>query len=181
MVPARLHVTFIEFGAIALREALAKLGVDERVISLPDDLGFGPLEPFSVEARAAFEHQAFGTKVDPEWNALIQAFWDDVAQPDAEAIVWLSRWHVQELAGCMELLSRCNEPPIVIDIADTMFMHRKPYPSASRGLPMLSADQFIEHRLLEHATRLPDKTFETYRARWATLRQENAPLLRCSS
>jgi hypothetical protein len=46
-----LHVAFTDTGAADLREALKTSGRDDAVVSLADNLSFGPIDPVDPEAR----------------------------------------------------------------------------------------------------------------------------------
>src|SRR5262245_57134525 len=118
-VKPRLHVAFGRSETGDLEQALASVGSDERVICEPDDLGYGPIHPFSTELRAAFEIKTFGDRFDTfDAGPLVEQFWRAASEVDVLPVAWLSRRCVREYAGFLEFLSRRDEPPLVVDIAE---------------------------------------------------------------
>ncbi len=62
-----VHVTCSASAAATLREALPLLGSTERVISLPDSLSVGPIDPPDPRARQVWSKSTLGNviEVDP--------------------------------------------------------------------------------------------------------------------
>lgn len=168
---SRVHITFSGNAGLVVRQTLNTLAISDRVVALPDDLGFGPIDPLSVDSRAEFERTELGGHVDVARLDQVGTFWDTAAERDTEHVVWLSRRCVRELAGCMEWLSRCEEPPLalVIDGIDEL----KPAPLS---IGSCDPDRLVKARILDRVARMEQSRFQTDRARWALLKQQNAPL-----
>lgn len=179
MVPSmtpRVHVAFSVSAGQVVAMALAKMGSDERVISLEDDLGYGPIEPYDVDARADFQRAAFMFEPSLDDRARVRAFWDQVTAPDVEHVLWMSRRCVRELTGYMEWLSRCTTPPLVLDIATVDVGPPHPRYGAARSVGELNPERLAECRALGHVTRLLATTFEADRRTWTEQKRRNAAL-----
>ena len=50
-----LHVTFSASARVSLAQAFERLGRPDEVLPLVDDLGYGPIEPGTLEQRDVFE------------------------------------------------------------------------------------------------------------------------------
>lgn len=113
MTPA-LHITFTDAGADALSEALRLAGRADRVISLPDDLSFGPVAPADPGRRTAWARaQGFGD--GPAADA--DAFWREALADAPTKVVWTNRRVAREYAGFLEWLSRNGAAPFgLIDL-----------------------------------------------------------------
>lgn len=173
---SRVHVAFSVHAGQIIKLALANMGVDEPVISLEDDLGYGPIEPPDVDLRASFERDAFVYEVPFERRASVREFWDQVSAPDVEPVLWMSRRCVRELTGCMEWLSRCDAPPLVLDIATIDFGPRAPRLSAANTVGVLDPDDLAAYRALGYVRRMSTAAFDADRSAWSVLKSQNAPL-----
>jgi hypothetical protein len=175
----RLHIAFGQSAAGSLKQALAKLGRDEQVICEADDLGYGPINPYSTALRAEFYGEVLGYRgyVDEVFQReLVDAFWKEATASKAEPVAWLSRRCVREYAGFLEYISRRDEPPLVVDVADIEFLGRDglPQPSASTSLGCVSAEQMISHDLFGTAKPMSSSEFRDARTTWQKLKAENA-------
>jgi Protein of unknown function/Domain of unknown function (DUF1835) len=197
-----LHIVFSDSGATALRKALRSEGRDDRVISLLDDLSFGPINPPDADMRKTWVEQEFGFAGWPDtpegpwpwaetefgdvsWEELgstARKFWDEAQSSQYRKIAWLSRRSAKEYAGFLEWLWRMGDAPCeVIDVTDTMTAQRyrtkppgPPIPAA--GLAKLLPDEIQEKKLFDRAEVLPPAAQAHYRDQWRQLREENAPL-----
>ena len=129
-----VHVAFGHSAAKSLRDALKSLGRDERVAMYPDDLGYGPINPSSVEARAEFWGEVMLFEDNPTIGEQTNAFWADVATDSANQVAWLSRLSVREYAAFHEYVSRRDSAPLPSWTLRTFCSRvRRSRPSASRS------------------------------------------------
>jgi hypothetical protein len=173
-----LHIAFGHSAALSLKQALAQLGRQERVICEPDDLGYGPISSHSAALRAEFFFEGLGYEDDPTFIDEIDAFWTEATTSTATAVAWLSRRCVREYAGFLEFVSRRNEPLLVVDVAKVQLTGRDGIaaPDISMSMGYVSPEMMIENKLLERATPISDAELERERARWTKLKDENADL-----
>jgi hypothetical protein len=173
-----IHVAFGRSAAGSLSQALQLLGRDERVICEPDDLSYGPIDPHDLVRRAEFYGDELGYEADLSLPLLIAAFWHEATTTTSTPVAWLSRRCAREYAGFLEFLSRRDEPPLVVDVAGVAFVGRDgaPSPHTSNAVGYVRADQLIAHGLFDAAPRISDVEFQRERARWQTLKRENAAL-----
>jgi hypothetical protein len=176
-----IHIMFGEAGATELREALWKLGRDDRVLDQPDDLAFGPIAPADPVIRANWVANTLG---DPKWRDIVphvERFWAAL-HGDERHVVWFSRRVTRDYAGFLEYLSRIGDRPCdVVDLTEIIVPVRG-VDSAIVGsrraitVGLLEAYQFLDANLFAQAVPLTDETRGRYRAEWDELRNENAPL-----
>ncbi len=86
-----LHVVFTPSGAGALRDALAAEGRDDRVVSLFDNLSFGPIDSPDGSTRPAWVEEQLGYTGWDEVLAESEPFWRESLSPGPRKIVWMSR------------------------------------------------------------------------------------------
>ncbi len=168
-----LHVVFHMSGAFSLRDALKEAGRDERVVGLPDDLSFGPIDPPSPEARAEW----CGEELGWEWGDVVaeaEAFWAAVLSPDIRPIAWFSRRSAHEYCGFLELVRCLGETACtVVDVTNV----KMPGGSAPYcGFSQMHPRRIVEAGLLDQARILTSGEIMAYRETGARLREENAPL-----
>jgi hypothetical protein len=177
-----LHVVFNMSAAASLRQALAQLGRDERVIGFPDDLSFGPIDPPSTALRAAWAEQELGIT---EWGdgAAENAFWADVMSRASLPVAWVSRRCTGEYSGFLEFLQRIGDAPFrVVDLTDVLFARsggQPPSPAFAFGI--VTPRQMIEAGLIEQQKDLAAAELDAYHSKWRHLKAENAPLRIVSS
>lgn len=173
----RVHICFNGSAGGSLLRALSLLGRTERVLSDADDLACGPIDPLSPEQRAEFASDVLGCD-DPElWTEQTREFWTTASRTDVTWVAWLSRRCAGELAGLMELLSRQDASPLVVDIADIEIMRGgQRSHHASRSAGAVSAEEMIAYGMFDRAAPLSEAQSAAYRDTWARLKRENAPL-----
>jgi hypothetical protein len=91
MAKTVFHVAFTPAGAENLRDALRNAGRDDRVIGLPDDLRFGPIDGDDSSLRPKWIKNELGV---PGWSdvaAESEWFWQQALSPDHPMVAWLSR------------------------------------------------------------------------------------------
>lgn len=172
-----LHVTFGHSAAKSLRDALKSLGRDEHVAMYPDDLGYGPINPPSIEARGEFWGDVMLFENNPEVGEQTNKFWADVATNSANQVAWFSHLSVHEYAALHEYASRRDSPPLFVDVADVAFVTSDGTASPmSECFAFISAGTFARANLLSRVRRMTDEAFDLTRQRWAKLKREDARL-----
>jgi hypothetical protein len=193
-MPPILHVVFTEFGAANLRQALSASGRDDVVISLADNLSFGPIDPADPEARRKWVEEELGFTGWPPtpehdghgaWKDVatkVRTFWDQSLLPRQRTIAWITRRSAMEYAGFLEWLWRLGDAPCeVVDLTEVRVL-RHPSPGPTRlpvlavSVDMLSPDQIRENNLWDLGGPLQTTERSRYRDLWQLLRTENAPL-----
>lgn len=176
------HIIFGEAGAIELRDALRRIGRDDRVLDYPDDLSFGPIVPGDPEPRAKWVAETLG---DAAWHdivAPVDAFWASALGNEDRHFVWFSRRVTRDYAGFLEYLWRIGDRPCeVVDLTDVIVPVRGPdstIVSSRRAITVdfLEAYQFLDANLFAQAVPLADEDRRRHRTHWDDLRQDNAPV-----
>jgi len=177
-----LHVVFSDFGAGILRDALEAAGRPDPVITFPDGLASGPIDPPSPAARARWMTDRLGF-APSEWAWLpagVARFWRRASAPAGRRVVWTSSRTADQHAAFLHWVDRMDERPYeVIDLADLEVTHRSDDGRTWRG-PAMALEMLDPHviaaeavweraRSLSHAERLG------HAQRWRRLRTENAP------
>jgi hypothetical protein len=164
--PARIHVTFSAAARLSLMQAFERLGLKEEVLALVDDLGYGPIEPGTLEQRDAWIDEELGIEADP-WRAeKIPSFWERVTTSPAPLVAWLSTRCADEHCGLLELLHRVRETPVsVVDAAEI-----------AEDFAVVRSDVIVDRKLIERIAPVTDADRARHAADWARLRGENAPL-----
>ncbi len=166
-------------AAGSLRLALRTLGRRERVLSLTDDLSFGPINPPDPRHRMRWCAEELGFDDDPEVSSYIDEFWATVTTlpADTELVAWMSRRSVMEYCGFLELISRV-ETLSVIDIADIELVGQDgaTRPDLSQHFGVVHDEQIVSNHLIERASRVSAEARATYRLEWQRVREENAAL-----
>jgi hypothetical protein len=172
-----LHAVFGMCAAASLRQALAQLGRDERVIGFPDDLSCGPINPPSAELRAAWVEEELGTDWD-DVSEMAEQFWAEATSPSVLPTAWVSRRCAQEYTAFLEFLERIDDAAFrVVDLTDVEFAwsSRRP-PSPAFAFGIVTPKQMIEAGLIERQRELSGAELRARRATWRHLKSENAPL-----
>jgi hypothetical protein len=189
---ATLHIVFHLSAALGLRKALAEVGREETVISFPDDLAYGPIDPPDPELRNAWVEEQLEYEATQELAAETQAFWTAALGPprSTRRVAWVSRRVASEYAGFLEVLWRLEEallPCDLVDLTDFRIPAGKagvdqdgralsPPMRLAMSLPLLPAFRILEARLFDRAEPLSPDRLDGYREMWRRLRAENAPL-----
>ena len=180
---ALLHVVFGMSAAGSLKQAIAMAGRDERVIGLPDDLSFGPVNPPDPVVRAAWVDRAliFETESVGQWAVGIEPFWGEAVTWQGPSVAWVCRHSASEYAGFLEWVWRQGEHEChVIDVTG-LVIQVQPRGEASRSVKIGSFGQvhpkhIVDQCLWDRKRPLTVDERRDYRAEWARLRAENAPL-----
>ena len=113
-----LHIVFSDSAIGLLRRALLKLGRDDAIVSLPDNLAIGPIDPPDPLVRVAWLERHLGeSPADLELlPGSMDAAWQAALSAPGRRLVWMSRRVTQEYAGCLEWVWRAGEG--AYDVAD---------------------------------------------------------------
>jgi Protein of unknown function/Domain of unknown function (DUF1835) len=194
MMSPILHVVFTETGAADLREALKTSGRDDAVVSLADNLSFGPIDPADPEARRTWVEKELGFTGWPStpeqdgdngWEDIsvrAHAFWNESLSPRHRKIAWISCLSAMEYAGFLEWLWRLGDAPCeVIDLSDVKISYRREHgpprrPLLAMSLGMLDHNTIGNNDLWDLAEPLQMSARGRYLDLWRQLRSENAPL-----
>lgn len=174
------HIVFTPSGAGTLRQALQAAGRDDDVVSLFDDLSFGPIDTLDPFERARWVAEELGWDDWEEVSA--RAFWNEALSPVHRKVVWVSRRSAMEFAGFLAWLFRLGDARCeIVDMTDEKVSrrveHGPPWPPAlAVSLAGIFPDEVVDSRLLERSRELQHAERERYQALWTTLRSENAPL-----
>jgi hypothetical protein len=177
------HILFSETAARSLTEALQIVECEDRVIYLPDDLSFGPINPPDPVVREDWMHRELGFDLtDEEWPIdQVEAFWDEALVTSARRVIWVSKLSAPEYGGFLEFVWRLGDAPcdiITFDRQEIVYRGRDGFLRRNQVLVLgeLAPEHFTETRYWEHAVPLDAVAREHFRANWARLRCENAPL-----
>ena len=175
----RLHITFTYSAAHSLKLALKRLGIDEEVLPLGDDLSIGPIEPGDAEQRLAWEDAELGSEQVIADEPATAEFWKRVSARLGTLVAWMSSRCGVEVCGFHALVSRLPSASIdVIDVADVAFRNAdgEPAPFFGQSFSIVSDDRIVEHKLIDLAISLDDVSGASIRARWKRLGEEGAAL-----
>jgi Protein of unknown function/Domain of unknown function (DUF1835) len=104
-----VHFLFSPSGAGSLRHALSQNGPSSEVLTLFDDLSFGPLNP---ERRAEWWRENFYDEDEDDHEDKISRlearFWTMASSVEVEPIVWLNRIAPQEQTGLLSFIANTH-------------------------------------------------------------------------
>ena len=178
-----LHIVFSDTVAGSLTEALRQVGRNDCVISLPDDLSFGPINPPDPATRRKWVRQHLSPDLrESEWPVKqTNKFWKAALAASARRIVWVSKRAAHEYAGYLEFVWRLGDAPCeVFEFAGDQVTYCRPDGGTTGWrticLGELPPQHFVEKRYWESARPIDGARRARDRANWARLRQEDAPL-----
>lgn len=161
-----------------MRQALARAGRSDRVVSSFDDLSFGPINPPDAEFRTSWVQEELGCA---DWDDVVAGsipLWNE-ALSRGRKIAWMSRRTAQEFAGFLEWVWHLGDEPCeVVDLTDvTVIGHGHPAkpPRLAISLALLSPTQILDNGLIDRAAPLASADRKRYQDIWRQLRAENAP------
>jgi len=171
-----LHVVFNMSAAGGVRQALSRVGRNERVLGFPDDLSFGPINPPSARSRQSWVENELGYDFD-EVVQMADQFWVEAMSPGALPIAWVSRHNAAEYSAFLEFVWRQGDSPFgVVDFTGIEYADKGAPLIAARSLGLVPPDQIVEARLFDQQKALRPSEIGAFRDVWRRLRQENAPL-----
>jgi len=174
------HVLFTPSGVGTLRQALKAAGRNDDVVSLFDNLSFGPIDTLDPVERARWAAEELRWD---DWEEVSgRAFWSGALSPDYRKIVWMSRRSAMEFAGFLAWLWRLQDASCdIVDLTELKVNrpseHGPPLPPrlvVSTGL--VFPGEITDNRLFDQSRALTPPEREGYRSLWAKLVLENAPL-----
>jgi hypothetical protein len=170
----RLHIVFGDSAAGTLKQVLHGVRSADSVISLGDDLSWGPIGRDNLETRIGYFDQY--CPIPDGWAWLAQAhedFANAAGGPWDERLIWLGSGSARELAGYLFYLDRfAHFPAEVVRPDDYLLPHPRFGPAGSIGV--LNASDLAD--VLKHAPRKPVSDDEQLRGRWDELLAEGAEL-----
>jgi hypothetical protein len=183
MTEPTLHVVFSDSAAGLLRRALRSAERTEQVLSFPDNLSFGPINPPDCQIRIEWMKQYLGcSSHDWDWlRAATSEFWSSALSASERLTVWTSRRTTLEYSGFLEWVCRCDDRIYtVVDLTNAVTESRRPDGTLGQdqvvSLALLNPDQVQILSFLDRAAPLPAVARDDYRQMWDQLRAENAPL-----
>ena len=178
--PRRLHVTFTYSAAASLKLALKRLGLEEEVLPLGDNLSIGPIEPGDATQRLEWEDAELGIEHAIADEPATAEFWKRVAAWPGTLVAWMSSRCGLELCGFHALVSRLPSASIhVIDVANVAFRQVDGATApgvVGQSFSIVSDDRIVEHNLIDLAIPLDDVARASIRTRWKRLGEEGAAL-----
>jgi uncharacterized protein DUF3658/uncharacterized protein DUF1835 len=173
-----IHVVFTMSAAASIRQAFEQIGRRERVIGLPDNLGFGPIDAPNGVSRQEWVGHWLGY----DWDEVVQMtalFWAEATSRETFPVAWMSRGDAGEYAGFLEFIWRMAGAPFrVVDATgvEVAQSHGRPGSLVASCLSLLNPTQIVEARLHDQQRALPSEEIAGYREKWRKLRAENAPI-----
>ena len=101
-----LHIVPGDSAAGSLRHALKKVGREDEVVALRDDLSCGPIASMEPAERADWWAQFYDWS---ESEALVRTFWERVENTDERLVVWYGRQSARELAFLLAWSDRLEQ------------------------------------------------------------------------
>jgi hypothetical protein len=144
-----VHFVFSPSGAGGLRRALSQCGPSPEVVTLFDDLSFGPLDP---ERRAQWWQASFSNEDDDGeglegeiWRRRSR-FWEVALSPDVAPVVWINRLSAQERTGLLSFVANTHGRPFkLIDVTDVLIQQ----PSGGQPATAVTIAQLLPHSFIE--------------------------------
>ncbi len=175
-----VHVAFGEAAAGGISEALELVGRHERVLGLPDDLSFGPIDPPNLDLRRTWAKSVLHHDYDQyQWlRGAAETFWTDATADQASPVVWVCRTYAAEQAGFLEFIWRMGGRGFdIVDATDVEVPSRHDPNRSLRpwALGLLTGEQIVSAGLIDQRAAFPQGEAQSARARWSELRRENAP------
>lgn len=178
------HITFSDSGRGTVRYALKD--TDCTVLSLPDDLGVGPIHPYDSDTRIEYFRSLCPddefVQYAGEMKTLSETFWQSASVPYEKTVVWFSRRSVMEYSGFLEFLSRQDDLSHIeivdltdgISVDDAEIYGGKPYRIVTDATGAMRPEWIVA--ALSTARPLREDEVAYYHAVWARLQKENANL-----
>jgi len=178
-----LHVVFNDSAGGVLKQALRMSGRSEdKIVSCPDCLSFGPINPPDIQARVNWVKKELYD--NGEYEEIIQeaeSFWQTAAPREETKVLWFSRYNTGEYAGFLEFLWQLKDTPCLIaDVTDAPVMtsgstDRPPREVRALTLGFLNPEMVVKNNILNLSRAITAEERERYHRAWKRLRDENAP------
>ena len=174
-----VHVTFGWSRAESIRDALLLIGCNERVIGLPDDLSFGPINPPDANLRRSWAKSQLRRDLDGDWryDDLLdtEKTWAEATAPNIYPVFWVCRRCAAEQASYLEFASRLSGRNFdIVDATDLDYTTadgvKTPWSlGLMRPTDIVASGLLAKRRLVSLAEMRAASTA------WSRLREENAP------
>jgi len=172
MSQTSLNIVFGESAAGTLRQAMARSGWLEDVISFPDDLSFGPINPPDPAKRTIWAKQELSYSREHETLTTdLEKFWIRALSMPGRRIIWASKRSARDHAGLLECIWRFEDTNCdLIDLTELKLEHMPVF-----TLGELNPKQISEMVLWTRAAEISPAAWQQYREDWRKLRDETAP------
>jgi hypothetical protein len=171
-----LHIAPNHSAGASLVRSIRDADRDDEVLSWPDDLSCGPIDPGDPAERAewwARFYEDWGIEVE------LRAFWQRVAAADERLVVWVGRHSAQELAFLLAWADLFRDRPYyLIDVTGLQFPFTRQDGCAALSEPaksvaIVNADGL--RSLLGSEQPVIGAQIAEARRRWRVLKLKNAP------
>ena len=171
------HVAWGAARADSVRQALRLQGRAERVIALTHVLDVGPIEPFDPDARRIWfaantrpDDEPDEERTDPEEP------WAEATDPGVHPVYWVCLTDAAEHACLLRFVTlMAGRPFDIVEVIGSDFP-RPGAPSPVWSLAQLRPEEMVAADLGGRRRPFTKAESDLAVARWAKLRQENAPL-----
>ncbi len=171
---AALHIAPGDSACGSLRHALRDAGRNNEVLSFPDDLSCGPIDPGDPASRAHWWSESFD---DRDIQSQLRDFWDRLAVTDDRLIVWFGRHSARELAFFLSLTDRLGERSYdIVDVTGLQLPFHEKNEAVTRSSQAVSIVSTAGLRsLLGRERPITADEREDARRSWRRMKSENAP------
>jgi hypothetical protein len=170
-----LHLAPGHSAGGSLRQAIHNAGLEDDVLSFPDDLSCGPIDQDEPSARQAWWsqfHDAF------DLTAKLGQFWETVNTTDHRLVLWFGRHSASELAFFLAATDRLAERSYdIVDVNGRRLSFRRRDGSSAALAPQcvgITPPDALRSQIGSEQP-ITDVQRETYRQHWRRLKAENAP------
>jgi hypothetical protein len=176
-----LHVVAGYSAAMSLRQAIEAVGNGDLVLSLLDDLSYGPIDSPDVDSRGEWVEQNLGVDLRQEFDRIESTFWEPLLAWTGPLVLWVSRRSTLEYAGFLEIVHRLQDRPAeVVDITDAGIVFtptmRPERIVEAETVNCLPGTAFFRNAVIGRRAPLDASARKAACELWSRLRSENAPL-----
>ena len=177
-----LHLAPGDSAAGSLHRAFREAGLNEEILTIPDDLSCGPIRALDAGVRTAWWSQFYAEDIFyaeeiPELEIRIAAFWDRLAAADGRIVVWAGRRSAMEATFLLAVADKLGDRPFsIIDVTE---LGLPPPRGPNAEFDVSGAVSLLEHDVLRtligtERPLVPEKR-AAMREQWRMLQQEDAP------
>lgn len=170
-----IHVTCGVSRAETIGQALRSQGCEARVIALPGQLNYGPIDPPDPDLRQAWIRTVL--RCDPRDDRREpEEPWDEATSSLAQPVYWVCLTDAAEHACFLEFAFRMRGRPFtLVDATGLDFVTRDGVPRPW-SLGIMRREDIVTSGLLQKRRPFTHAECEAAAAEWARLRREDAPL-----
>ena len=171
-----LHLAPGHSAAGSFRQTFQEAGLNDEILTFPDDLSCGPIKMLDAAPRTAWWGQ-IDDESSLELTTQISGFWNRLASSDEHLIAWVGKRSAREHAFLLAVAHELgNRPFSVIDVAE----QRDPplrHPKTGVELPGIVSVQppTLLRTLIGNERPVTPAEHAMMRGRWKALQQEDAP------